>query len=89
MENQWYKITDICQSYKIETTFIHDLHNNGLIEIHFIESQAYLKEEQLSQIEKYYTWYHELELNFAALDIVEQLLLRISNLQESLKTLNK
>jgi len=89
MENQLYKITDICQSYKIESTFIYDLSNHGLIEIHVVESQDYLKEEQLSQIEKYYTWHHELELNFPALDVVERLLLKINDLQENIKRLQR
>lgn len=88
MNGQFYKITDICQSYKFETTFIYDLHAHGLIEIHYIESQEYLLEEQLAQVEKYYTWHHELELNIPALDVVEQLLLKISDLQEKVKKLD-
>lgn len=88
MDNQLYNIKDICQSYKIETTFIQELHNHGLIEIHFIESVGYIKEEQLPQVEKFYTWHHELELNFPALDVVEQLLLKISDLQEKMRLLN-
>ncbi|MCI0921690.1 chaperone modulator CbpM [Sphingobacterium rhinopitheci] len=88
MENQLYKINDICQSYKIETTFIHELHVHGLIEIQYIESQEYLHEEQLPQVEKYYTWHHELELNFPALDVVQQLLVKINDLQEKVRLLN-
>lgn len=88
MENQLYKIKDICQSYKIETTFIHELHLHGLIEIQYIESQEYIREEQLPQVEKFYTWYHELELNIPALDVVEQLLIKINNLQETVKRLH-
>lgn len=89
MENHLYKITDICQSYQVETTFIHDLYNHGLIEIHIIESQEYLNEDQLSKIEKYYTWHHELELNFPALDVVEQLLLKINKLQTQLNQIQR
>ncbi len=89
MENQLFKISDICQSYKIETTFIRELHVHGLIEIHYIESQEYLHEEQLSKVEKFYTWHHELDLNIPALDVVEQLLEKINYLQEKVKRLDR
>lgn len=88
MENQLYKITDVCKSYKIENAFIRDLHLHGLIEIHYIESQEYLYEEQLTLVEKFYTWHHDLELNFPALDVVQQLLGKINDLQEKLRLLN-
>lgn len=88
MENQLYKINDICQSYKIETTFIHELHVHGLIEIQYIESQEYIHEEQLPQVEKFYTWHHELDLNMPALDVVDQLLIKIGDLQKKLRELN-
>jgi len=88
MDNQLYKINDVCQSYKIETTFIRELYAHGLIEIQFIETEEYIHEEQLPQVEKYYTWHHELELNFPALDVVEQLLTKITLLQERVRLLN-
>lgn len=87
MKTQLYKIADICQSYKIETTFIYELDQHGLIEIQYVKSQPYLKEEQLSLIEKFYTWHHELDLNFPALDVVLQLIDRINELQEKVRVL--
>ncbi len=88
METQLYNINDICQSYKIENTFILELSNYGLIEIQYIESQPYLNEEHLSKIERFYTWHHELDLNFPALDVVDQLLEKINVLQERVRILN-
>lgn len=88
MENQLYKLMDICQSYNIETTFIHSLHYHGLIEILYIESQAYIKEEQLPKVEKFFTWHTDLELNIQAIDVVEQLLEKITHLQEKVNTLS-
>jgi len=89
MENQLYNINDICKSYQIETTFIHELHAHGLIEIRYIESQGFIQEEQLPKVEKFHTWHNELELNFPALDVVFQLIEKITELQEKVKELNK
>lgn len=87
MKSQVYKITEICKSYKVEITFIYELHSHGLIEIISENNFEYLTIDELPKIEKYLTWYHELELNYPALGVVENLLNKIESLQEEVKKL--
>lgn len=87
MKSHLYKITDICQSYKIEITFIYELHAHGLIEIHRKDEYEFLAPDQLVKIEKYHTWHHELDLNYPALAVVEQLINKVESLQEEVKKL--
>lgn len=87
MENTLFNIIDICHSHKMETTFIRELHANGLIEMIILESEAYIDESQLPRLEKYANLYYDLQLNMEGLEIVENLLNRIRDLQQEIQTL--
>src|SRR5690606_40901878 len=63
MEKTLFNIIDICHSHKMETTFIRELHANGLIEMIILESEAYIDESQLPRLEKYANLYYDLQLN--------------------------
>lgn len=89
MEATLFKIIDICQSNHIEAHFIDQLRENGLIEIVIIESQEFVQEEQIAQIEKYSKWYYDLELNIQGIEIVQHLLGKIESLQKELHSLKK
>lgn len=89
MEATLFKIIDICQSNNIDTTFIKQLHENGLIEIIIIESQEFVQEDQLAHIEKYSKWYYDLELNMQGIEIVQQLLGKIEILQTEIRRLKR
>ena len=84
METTLFKIVDVCHSHQIETTFIKELHDNGLIQITVVESQEYIDEDQLPLIERYTNLYYDLELNMQGLEIVENLLQRIQALQDEI-----
>lgn len=87
MEKTLFNIVDICHSHKMETTFIQELHANGLIEMIILESEAYIDESQLPRLEKYANLYYDLQLNMEGLEIVENLLNRIRDLQQEIQTL--
>lgn len=89
METTLYKIIDICQSNHIETTFIQELHQNGLIQITVLESQEFVDEDQLSRIERFSNWYYDLELNVQGIEVVQHLLTRIEDLQVEIRNLRK
>lgn len=81
MERTLVKIIDVCRSYRIESTFVRDLHENGLIELVSVEEEEFIYEEQLTQLEQYSTWHYDLELNLQGIDVVRHLLDRIEQLQ--------
>ncbi|WP_140937509.1 chaperone modulator CbpM [Sphingobacterium lumbrici] len=81
MERTLVKIIDVCRSCRIESTFVRDLHENGLIELVSVEEEEFIYEEQLTQLEQYSTWHYDLELNLQGIDVVQHLLNRIAQLQ--------
>lgn len=89
MEHTLFKIIDICQAHQLETTFVYELHQNGLIEIIVREEQDYIDEEQLPLIEKFSNWYYDLELNIQGIEVVHNLLQQIEQLQHELRLLRK
>lgn len=89
MEATLFKIIDICRSNNIEIAFIKELHQNGLIEITVIESQEFVHEDQVAQIQKYQNWYYDLELNIQGIEIVQQLLHKIESLKSQIQTLKR
>ncbi|NGF58211.1 hypothetical protein G5B00_17010 [Parapedobacter sp. SGR-10] len=87
MEHTLFKIIDICQAHKLEMTFIHELHQSGLIEIIVQEEQDYVDEEHLPLIEKFSNWHNDLELNIQGIEVVSRLLERIEQLQQEIRLL--
>jgi len=87
MERTLIKIIDICQSHKIETKFIRDLSENGLIEIVVQEEEEFIDEEELQPLEQFATWYYELELNLQGIEVAHHLLQRIGELQHEIRQL--
>lgn len=89
MERVLYKIVDICQSNRVERTFIQELHQSGLIEI-IIESEIeYIEEEQIAQLEKLTTLHYELEVNIQGLEVIQNLLQKIGDLQDEVYHLKR
>lgn len=89
MEATLFKIVDICRSNNIEITFIKELQQSGLIDITVIESQEFVPEEQIAQIERYHNWYYNLELNVQGIEVVQHLLQKIEFLQHEIKLLKQ
>lgn len=87
MEKTLFNLIDICKANKIERTFVQELHQNGLIEIVIKKDQEYLEEEQLIHVERYSTWYYELEVNMQGLEVVHHLLDKIEKLQNEIRQL--
>lgn len=87
MEKTLFRVIDICRSNNIEQTFIQELHSNGLIEIIYLEEQAFIEEDQVLIVERFSTWHYELEINVQGIEVVQQLLERIEALQSEIKAL--
>ncbi|MFZ4262628.1 chaperone modulator CbpM [Sphingobacterium sp. HJSM2_6] len=87
METILYNVIDICESNRIDQSFIDELQQNGLIEIVIAEDQTYLLEEQVLLVEKFAIWYYDLELNVQGIEVVQHLVQKISQLQEEVRLL--
>lgn len=83
-------IQQICYCHDIEFTFIHKLNELGLIEIHSIEDDKYIHENQLKDVEKMIRMHRELNINIEGIDAIYNLQQRIDQLEQELtQTKNK
>jgi len=89
MEKTLFKVIDICKSKNIESSFISELHQNGLIEITIIEEQEFMEESDLVHLEKFSAWYYDLEINMEGIEVVNHLLQKIEDLQNEIKALKQ
>lgn len=83
----YISITEFCQSHHVEYAFIHSLTEHGLLEVVIIEEGEYIDKEQLRDLEKMMRMHYELEINMPGIDAINNLLLKVSELQREVKTL--
>lgn len=79
-------IQTICNHYKIETTFLEGLNEHGLIEITTIERSPCLHQDHIKSLESMIRLHDDLHLNFEGIDTVLNLLEKIEQLQDELKS---
>ena len=77
-------ISQFCEKYELEFSFIDSLNEFGLIEITYIDKDPFIAIEKIYQIEKIIRLHDELGVNFEGIDIINNLTLRIEQLQEEL-----
>jgi len=74
----------LCACYQVETTFFDQLHEVGLIEITTIEQQTYLHQDSITDIEKIIRIQRDLQLDIEAIDVVFNLLNKVTALENEL-----
>lgn len=79
---KYISITTFCQYHGIESSLIFTFQDLGMVEIVEEESEYYLEEEKLSQLERMIRIYKDLGLSPEGVDVVVGLLDRIQDLQE-------
>lgn len=87
MEKSHINMQDVCLTYKVERQFLQILAENGLIEILWKQDQAYIYTDSLASIEKFATWYYDLDLNLQGIEVAHHLLQTIEKLQRELLAL--
>jgi hypothetical protein len=78
-----------CTNYNVEYTFIQTLEEVGLIEVHRVQEQSFVPQNQLSALEQYTRLYNELGINTAGIEVITHLLQRMRTLQEELASLRQ
>lgn len=73
---------EICVRYKVERQFVSSLSESGIIEVIRIEETEYIHCDHLADFEKMMRLHHELEINVAGLEAINQLLQQIDHLQQ-------
>lgn len=78
---------EFCVQHKVEFSFIHTLHNYGLIEIVTINEKTCIPVDKLKDLEKFIRLHYELDINTEGIDAIAQLLNRVENMQEEITEL--
>lgn len=82
-------VEQCCGYYRIETSFVHQLSEHGLIELSRSGKKSFIKYEQLSELEKYMRLHYDLEINVEGIDTIRHLLNKIQELQRELNAIKK
>ncbi|WP_377177577.1 chaperone modulator CbpM [Namhaeicola litoreus] len=77
-------VEQFCELYHIEFSFIHHLKDYGLIEMEIIDQNEFIRMDHLSRIEKMIRLHEDLGVNFEGIDIIDQLLMRLEEMQSEL-----
>jgi hypothetical protein len=78
---------EFCAYHNIEISFLNSLQEAGLIEITTIRETEYIRESQLTELEKIVRLYYELDINLEGIETVIHLLQRINDMQDEITLL--
>lgn len=84
---QLIAIEIFCQRHDIETAFMDNLYECGLVEITIQDNGRFISEEQVADAEKFIRLHYDLDINIEGLEAVNHLLQRIRSLQDELTAL--
>ncbi|MBS1574821.1 MAG: chaperone modulator CbpM [Bacteroidetes bacterium] len=80
-------VEQCCVYYSIETSFVQQLDERGLIKLNRIGKKTFIAYEQLGDLEKYIRLHYDLEINMAGLETIRHLLHRVQLLQDEVRRL--
>ena len=75
-------IETFCIHQEVETTFVLDLHERGLIHITVVNDKRFLVTDELPRIEQLARMHYDLDINPEGLEAISHLLERMQALQE-------
>lgn len=74
-------IEQCCLHYEIESAFIQELDEFGLIQITHIDSEAFLNDDQIPALERFIRMHYDLDINLQGIEAIEHLLIQIQDLK--------
>ncbi|MGF7231538.1 chaperone modulator CbpM [Arachidicoccus sp.] len=87
MNNHLIPLQHICTHYNAEISFIHSLHEFGLVEIISGEATMFIPEEQVKEIERMIHLHYDLNINIEGIDAIAHLLEKMENLNNEMISL--
>lgn len=76
-----------CENHNIEISFINSLKQNGLIEITIIKETWFIDSEQLQKLERYISFYYDLDINLEGIETIMHLLQRVNAMNDEIVAL--
>lgn len=84
MQTELITITEYCNNYQIEPSFIGSLEEGGLIELTIIDQEKFIPTRQLFELEKYTRWHYDLHINIEGIDAIRHLLSRVNMMKNEI-----
>ncbi len=79
-------VDQFCSHYNIEFSFIDSLHEYGLVQLTKVEETRYIFMEQIGELERMMRLHYDLDINIEGIDAIFQLLKRVDQLHDELRT---
>jgi chaperone modulatory protein CbpM len=84
---QLIPVTNFCAWHNVEFSFIHTLHEYGLIAITTREDAAFIPESELQLAEKLVRIHNDLHINPEGVEVIEYLLEKLKSQQDEINRL--
>ncbi len=81
---EWVPVHTFCESHQVEISFIQSLERCGLVQITTIENSLVLPAAQLDELEKIVRLHAEINIHAEDIDVIVNLLNRISEMQQEI-----
>jgi chaperone modulatory protein CbpM len=78
---------EFCTFHHVELSFIHTLHDSGLIGMTIRDGAVFLPAEELPVLEKFVRWHYELSINPEGIEALSHVLQRLEYLSQENNTL--
>jgi hypothetical protein len=85
--NYLIAVDEFCTLQNVELSFVHSLHEAGLIEIITKRKKRYIDVRQTQQLEKFIRFHYEFEINLEGIETISHLLQRILIKQDEITAL--
>lgn len=90
MENEKYILVRLfCEQTQIDPGFIQNLQEYELVEFEKRDNDLFMDENDISEIERMFRLHHDLGINYEGLDAINQMLVRIQQLQKEMDMLKR
>lgn len=87
MDDQYISIIEFCKCHQLEYSFIDSLTEHGLIQVVVIDNDKYIEQERVRDLERMMRLHYDLEINMQGIDAINNLLERLSRLQDEVRVL--
>ena len=90
MDNENYiLVSHYCERTHIPNTFIESLNEYGLIRCQQVETEVYILDEEIPEIERFDRLHNDLGINIEGLDALNHMLIKLRNMENEMNTLRK
>ena len=78
---------EFCSFHKIESSFLINLREYGLIKIISVEGEDYIEYDILNDVERMMRLHYDLEINMPGIEAINHMLKRVNELQNKMQIL--